>query len=393
MSKRLKFLSSWNVVLILAGNFFVLASGIIISRVNLSERKAEASSVMSFPRDHGQHPDFAAEWWYVNLLARTTKIDGTNEKDLGYVISFSRIAGNKSLLSSRYDQKTKSFKENTNTGGGLSVSLKDGKYLKVQYSNGPTLSTLEELPPGSDRKRVYTLTGKTAEIGSINLTLKERTVVSSGHNTPLLWGGTTGNCRGGISVFGQDDTFYYSIPDLDITGTIIDINGVKRNVKIGKAWIDHQWFNSIPPSDWKGHYWTSLHYTHSSDLYGSGSHQAVGFVTQIYNDGPRYTYWVKRNADGTNECGVGGRITINSYGSTNYPSSWKIELNKDFASVYSNKSSNQFLQTNGIPFSDNQIFTPPLGPAFFEPASYYSGIVNGRSFNGLGVFETHLKKL
>ena len=392
MFKRLKLLSSWNFVLVLAGTVFVLASGIIIQRVNLSERKSEASSVINFPRDHGEHPNFAAEWWYLNLLARTTKTDGTNKKDLGYVISFSRIAGNNGLLSSRYDQNTKSFKESTNTGGNLSISLRDEKYLEVQYLNESTISTLKELTPGTDRKRVYRLAGKTAEIGSFDLTLKERAVVSSGYNTPLLWGGTTGNCQGKISVFRQDDTFYYSIPDLDITGTIIDINGVKRNVKIGKAWIDHQWFNSGPPAGWKGHYWTSFHYTHSGDLYSPGPHQAIGFVTQIYNDGPKYTYWVKRNANGTNECGVGGEITINSYGSTNYPSSWKIELNKGLPGPYidSNKSN---IQASGIPFSDNQIFRSPLGSAFFEPASYYSGTVGGRLFTGLGFFETHLKKL
>lgn len=351
--------------------------------VNSSEIKGEVSSVLNFPRDHGQHSNFAAEWWYLNLLVRTTKIDGTNEKDLGYIMSFSRIAGNNGLLSSEYDQSTKSFKERANTGGSLSVSLKGGKYLFAQYSNGSIISTLEELPPSFDRKRVYKLTGRTVEIGNFDLTLKERAVVSSGYNTPLLWGGTTGNCRGKISVFGNNDTFYYSIPDLDITGTITDGDGVKRNVKIGKAWIDHQWFNAIPPSDWKGHYWTSFHYTHSNDLYDPGPHQAIGFVTQIYKNGPRYIYWVKRNVNGTNECGDDGRITINSYGSTNYPSSWKVELNK---------SNNLFLAANGISFSDNQIFRSPPGPAFFEPASYYSGTVNGKLFTGLGFFETHLRR-
>lgn len=383
MFKEIKLFSSRYFIFVLTGALFVLVLAIILPKVNLSGKKAEASSILSFPRDHGQHPNFAAEWWYLNLLARTTQVDGTDDKDLGYIVSFSRIAGNKSLLSSRYDQNTKSFKESTNTGGNLSVSLKDKKYLKIRYSNGSTILILEELPPGSDRKRIYKLTGKTAEIGSFNLTLKERTVVASGYNTPLLWGGTTGNCQGKISVFGQDDTFYYSIPDLDITGTITDIDGVKRNVKIGKAWIDHQWFNSSPPLNWKGHYWTSFHYTHSSDLYSPGAHQAVGFVTQIYNDSPKYTFWVKRNVDGTNECGVGGKITINSYGFTNYPSSWKIELNKSV--------NNLFLKANGIPSSTNQIFRSPLGP-FFEPASYYSGTVGGRPFAGLGFFETMIKK-
>jgi len=370
-------------VLPILGLAAVLALSAIIPAVNLTQKKAKAAAAVFFPGDHGQHTNYLAEWWYLNLLVRTTKTNGTDEKDLGHVISFSRIAGNKGLLSSRYDNNTKSFKESTNTGGSLTVSLLSGKYMLVKYANGLIAATLEEKPPGADRKKIYKLTGKTGEIGTFDLTMKERTVVSTGFNTPLLWGGTTGNCRGKIPVFGGDDTFYYSIPDLDITGTITDIDGAARAVKAGKGWIDHQWFNTLPPGDWKGHYWTGMHLTNSGSIYDTAPHQAVGFVTQIYNSGPRYTYWVKRNTDGTNECGTGGRATINSYGTTNYPSSWKFELNK---------SNNMFLQMSGISFSDNQIFKPPSGPQFFEPAAYYSGSINGKTFTGLGFFETHLNK-
>lgn len=370
-------------LLILTGAISVLTLGIIIPKVNLSQKSADASSVLTFPRDFGQHINFRAEWWYLNLLLRSTKTDGTGEKDMGHVISFSRIAGSNGLLTSRYDNKQKTFNESTDSGGDLAVSLKDGQYLLVKYTNGPTNATLEETPPGSDRKKVYKLTGNTPEMGSFDLTLKERTVIASGYNTPLLWGGTTGNCRGKISVFAKDDTFYYSIPDLDITGTVTDIDGVVRNIKVGKAWMDHQWFNSIPPNDWEGHYWTSLHLTHSNNLYDSNPHKAVGFVTQIYSEGPRYTYWVKRNANGTNECGVGGNLTVKGYGTTDYPSTWKLELKK---------SNNIFLQADGATFSGNQVFKPPLGPNFFESASFYSGSLNGKSFTGLGFFETHLKE-
>lgn len=367
------------------GALSVLVGGVIISKINLSQKKAEASSVLSFPKDHGQHPSFVTEWWYLNLLTRTTENDGSNERDLGYVISFSQIAGTKNLLSSRYEKGSNTFRENTITGGNLSVSLTENKYLLIKYSSGETSLTLKELPPGNDRRHIYKLVGKTPEIGNVDLTLKERSVVSSGYNTPLLWGGTTGNCQGRISVFSQNDTYYYSIPDLDITGTIIDINGVKRVVKIGKAWIDHQWFNSSPSVNWKGHYWANLHYTFSNDLYNSGHHNAIGFVTQIYLNGPKYTYWVKRNEDGTNECGVDANITINKYGSTNYPASWKIALGD--GSIYLP------ITIKGVSFSDNQIFKPPLGERFIEAASYYSGTIDSKSFTGLGFFETAITNL
>ena len=343
---------------------------------DLSSQKSQVYSVLNFPADHGSHPSFKAEWWYLNLLTRTNKTDGTDQRDLAYVLSFSRILSSNNLLSSRYDNTSKSFKESTEQADSLVVQLLDSSRLSVQFNKGSVLTTLEELATGSDRKKVYHLTGNTVNMGSFDLTLKERTVVSSGFNTPLLWGGTTGNCQGKISVFAQDDTYYYSVPDLDITGSITDLDGTRRNVLIGKAWIDHQWFNNSPSSDWQGHYWTNFHFTNSSDLYESGPHQAFGFVTQIYNDGPKFTYWVKRNADGTNECGTDGTVAVKSYGSTNYPNSWTFN--------------NGPLDAEGSSFSDNQIFQLPIGPKFIEAASYYSGNLNGTPFTGLGFFETHL---
>lgn len=379
--------------------FIILALGLLLTlflvnylpKINLAFKRPQAAALVSFPEDHKSHPNFKAEWWYLNLLTKTTNQQGKDEKDTGYLLSFSTIKPSENstringLLSSFYDNSSKEFKQNTNMGGDLQVYLKNQKYLFAQYTNPDSYATLEEKKPGKDKKRVYKLSGKTPEIGIFDLTLKERTK----SNSPLLWGGNTPNCTGKISVFEPDDTFYYSIPDLDITGTITNPNGEQRNVKIGKAWIDHQWFNSSWPENWKGHYWSGLHFTESSNLYDSGPHHAIGFVTQFYNDEklgeiPKYTYWVKRNANGSNQCGTEGNIAINNYGDTNYPSSWTIDLMK---------SGKKLLQLTGSSFSDNQVFDPPANlKDFFEPVSFYSGTLNGKPITGLGFFETHRTK-
>ena len=378
------------IFLIVAGVIVFLMAN-LLPKIQVYINRPEAAALVSFPKDHASHPGFNAEWWYLNLLTKTTNTSGGDEKDTGFLLSFSTIKPPTSstkvsgLLSSVYDNSSKEFRQNTDIGGDLQVYLKNKKYLFAQYTNPDSYATLEERKPGTDKKRIYKLSGKTPEIGTFNLTLKERTK----SNMPLLWGGNTPNCTGKISVFEPNDTFYYSVPDLDITGTITNTNGEQRNVKIGKAWMDHQWFNSAPPEDWKGHYWNSFHFTESSNLYDSNPHHAIGFVTQIYNDEeigeiPKYTYWVKRNANGSNQCGTEGNIAINNYGETNYPASWTIDLNK---------SGNKFLQFTGSPFSENQIFNPPAGlPQFFEPASFYSGTLNGKSITGLGFFETSRTK-
>lgn len=391
VAKYRKSSSKKGVFILLVGLFSTLVLANFIPKINLSLKKPQANALLSFPQDHSIHPDFNAEWWYLSLMTKTTNNSGEDEKDTGHLISFSSIRPSKEsekingLLSSTYDNSSKEFKENTDIGGDLQVYLKNQKFLFVNYTNPNSYATLEEKKPRADGKKVYKLSGKTPEIGTFNLKLKERTK----SNIPLLWGGNTPNCTGKISVFEPNDTFYYSIPDLDITGTITNPNGEQRNVKIGKAWMDHQWFNNAPPEDWKGHYWTGLHFTESSNLYDSGPHHAIGFVTQFYNDEklgeiPKYTYWVKRNANGSNQCGTEGSISINNYGETNYPSSWAIDLKK---------SGKRFLQLTGSPFSDNQIFDPPADlPDFFESASFYSGTLNGKPITGLGFFETHITR-
>ncbi|MBI4098110.1 MAG: hypothetical protein HY426_03645 [Candidatus Levybacteria bacterium] len=369
-----------SLIFLLVAGILILLLANLLPKIQVYIKRPEAAAVLKFPKDHASHSNYRTEWWYLNLLTRTSNLQGADQKDSGYLLSFSRIDKVGGLLNSKYDNNSKEFKQNTDFGGNLQAYLNNQKYLFVSYTNRDSYATLEERRPGSDGRKIYKLSGKTPEIGTFNLTLKERTKSTE----PLLWGGNSPNCRGRISVFAPNDTYYYSIPNLDITGTITDIDGVTRNVKIGKAWIDHQWLNSAPPADWKGHYWTNFHFTHSDNLYNTAPHQAVGFVTQIYNSGPKYTYWVKRDADGTNQCGTTANIAIGNYDSTNYPSSWTINLQK---------SGGNFLELNGIASSDNQIIDPPGGlPAFFEPASSYTGKLNGRSINGLGFFETHLKR-
>lgn len=350
----------------------------LLSPFTLRNIPANAQSTsLNFPADHAQHTNYKFEWWYLNISTKTQKTDGSDIRELANIVSFSRINGFKNLLSSRYDNQSKSFNEQTTTSGSGQALVNNG-LLYLNFSKSGTYANLEELVPGSDRRRTYRLSGYTPIIGNFNLTLKEKKVVSSGYNTPLLWG-----CNGVISVFGENDTNYYSIPDLDISGYFIDTDGIRRNVISGKAWIDHQWFNSIPTSAWKGHYWTMFHFSYGADAITS-SDGAFAYLTQIYSEGPRYTYWVRRNSDGSNSCGTGGTLRVTGYSNRSYPATWSI-------------SSGNF-NIQGTALSDNQIFTPPANPyislpSFIEANSTYTGTYNGIAIKGAGFFETHVKDL
>lgn len=342
--------------------------------------RATTTTYLSFPRDHASHPSYAAEWWYINLRLNTTKEDGTDQREYASLVSFSRINNNSGLLTSLADLKSNTFSERTLTQGSLNVSINTAGRLGVRYVNDNLRMMLNESAPLANGAKKYSLQGTMTNGGSLLLTLTERTVPRSGTTTPLLWG-----CTGKISVFGTNDTYYYSIPDLDTTGSIQLPDGTRRIVTGGKAWIDHQWFNNVPPYDWEGHYWMSGHWSRSQNIYDRTSqHQALGYVTQVYDNGEKYTYWVRRKTDGTNACGNYATAAFSSYSPTGYPNIWNVSLKNSPTSIVAS-----FTATAT---SDNQVFNPPIGPDFFEPAAKLTGTIDGAQWYGIGFLETHLKR-
>ena len=367
-SKKVIFL----VTILLLSIISILISN-LISKTNTDTRSQAAQTPkISFPKDHIFHKNFSREWWYLNLLVRT---DDNKIRDTGYIISFGKIGDTFALLTSKYDNYDKKFKEETYKSGTLTSTLGKNNLFTISYSqkNGPKL-TFKELSPLQNGAKRYSLKGNSLQTGTLDLIFTENTVSKKGYNTPLLWG-----CNGNISVFEPNDTYYYSIPDLDITGTVKEGDGKIRNVKVGKAWIDHQWFNSSPTSDWKGHNWIGHHLTQRNDFIGP--HTAIGAVTQIFSNGPKYSYWVKRNPDGTNDCGTDVNFQIKNKYSNNYPSQIKINITKSNKKIYSGTIT---------PMNRNQVFTSS-GIDFFEPMSYISGTLGKNNVTGLGFFETAIK--
>jgi len=226
-----------NKVFLLVGIIILAILSIFISnsinKTNADTRsRAVHTSKISFPKDHLFHSNFKREWWYINLLIRT---DDKEIRDTGYVISLGKIDNISALLTSKYNDYNTKFNEETHRPGILTSTVGKTNLFTISFSkkNGPTF-TLKELPPLQNGAKRYSLKGNSPQTGTLNLILTEKTVSPKGYNTPLLWG-----CNGNISVFKPNDTYYYSIPDLDIAGTVKGSDGIIKEVKVGKAWMDH----------------------------------------------------------------------------------------------------------------------------------------------------------
>lgn len=150
-----------------------------ISKTNTETRSQTASTtakkskpLINFPDDHIFHSTFKREWWYINLLVRSSSDKDT--KDTGYIISFSKIGKIFGLLTSRYDDSTKKLSQKTNFPGKVSATIKNG-LLNVSYTqtDGPSLTLIELLPLKRGAKQ-FSLKGSTPEIGTIDLLLTEK---------------------------------------------------------------------------------------------------------------------------------------------------------------------------------------------------------------------------
>jgi len=345
---------------------FVVFAGFVMANkpsLNTTESLARSTpkspapkSLLKFPRDHAQHPSFAAEWWYINMnLPLSNAYQGSRSMDS--VMSLSRISGKNHFLISSYMRETGKFSEKTHLGKTKQVNVPLG--VGFEFTSSGASGSIK---PISSRGGTYTfeLKGRSPQIQEFDLRL-----IVPKFDDPLLWG-----CTGRISVFSPNDTYYYSVPLIRVTGTV-EIDNIPYQVSNGVAWMDHQWFSSSPSGGWNGHYWLSA---------SNGSTNALGVVAQIFSGTPKNTYWVMRK-NGNNYCGTGIFPKVVS----KWPNGYPKQVN-----FYTKTKEGVTATTR----SRNQIFSSHGSPAFYESSIVgLTGTLNGLGVGNMkyGFLETHLK--
>ena len=205
---------------------------------------------LSFPRDHGAHPDHRIEWWYFTGWLRT---DGGDP--LGFQITFFRsrpafATANPSAFAARqilfahaalsdpaagrlvHDQRV------ARAGFGLaSAASEDTAIALLDW-------TLARRPDGSFAAKAF------------GLDLVFRPV------QPAMANGDRGYSRKGPKP--EQASYYYSIPHLQVTGSIA--RSGRREPVTGEAWLDREWSSSLLPESAVGWDWTGLNLDDGSAL-------------------------------------------------------------------------------------------------------------------------------
>jgi predicted secreted hydrolase len=197
-----------------------------------------------FPRDHGAHPEFRVEWWYVT---------GWLENRLGFQITFFRARPDQeSANPSRFNPKQVLFAHAALSDPARGRLLHDQRAARAGFSLaqaelGRTAVWIDDwrLELKGDRYEARLA----ARDFSLELNFLARQLVLQGDR---------GFSRKGHRP--NEASYYYSRPHLEVSGKL---DG--REVK-GSAWLDHEWSSAYMAPEAGGWDWCGINLADGGSL-------------------------------------------------------------------------------------------------------------------------------
>ena len=258
--------------------------------------KAIKKRLFHFPEDHGPHPGFRNEWWYL-----TGNLDSERGRRFGFELTFFRFAlrpgpqSNPNRSGSDWqthqvyiahfavtDKKNEQFHVAQRFSRGalglagaqatpFKVWLEDWSIKENQINGVEAAKTVDwELTASGDKLSLH-----------LNL-IADKPPVLNGNNGLSQKSAAQGNA-----------SYYYSISRLRSEGTL-EIAGETHRVS-GMSWLDREWSSSTLADDQQGWDWFALQLSDGSDLMfynirkNDGSQDEHSAGTWISKDGePRH---------------------------------------------------------------------------------------------------------
>ncbi len=201
---------------------------------------------LAFPADHGAHPAFRTEWWYV-----TGWLKGADGRDLGFQVTFFRVnphaaAGNPSRFAPHQVIFAHAALSDTAVGRILHAerAARAGFGLAGAATGNADVRlsgwTFRRLPDARFAARV------SGRDFSLDLDFRP--------TQPPLAEGENGYSRKGPKP--EQASYYYSMPHLAVAGTVV--RGGKAERVTGEAWLDREWSSDYLAPDAAGWDWAGL---------------------------------------------------------------------------------------------------------------------------------------
>ena len=230
-------------------------------------------AVLSFPSDHGAHPEYRIEWWYL-----TANLEDDSGNDYGVQWTLFRSA--------LQPFERSGWSSPQIWMGHAGLTSKDNHFFAERLARGgigqagvtttPFMAWIDDwemLSPNNDLQHL-TLSASGAEFSyDLDLTAK----------TPLALHGDNGYSV--KSASGQA-SYYYSQPKYQITGRLTLPNGAVDVT--GNGWLDREWSSQPLAEDQSGWDWFSLSFNSGEQLMGfllRGEHNTFTSGSWIDADG------------------------------------------------------------------------------------------------------------
>lgn len=199
---------------------------------------------IAFPRDHGAHPSFRTEWWYV-----TANLHGADGKDYGVQWTLFRHALEPGA-GTGWDDRTVFMAHAAATSADTHV------FAQTTARGGVGQAGVE---PNPFRAFIddWSFTARDADVTQATLTAhgtRFSYALTLTRNGPYVLQGDKGFSL--KSEAGQA-SHYYSGPFFSIGGKL-SIDGHETQVT-GRAWMDREWSSQSLAPDQKGWDWLALH--------------------------------------------------------------------------------------------------------------------------------------
>ena len=199
-----------------------------------------------FPRDHGAHPDFRTEWWYVTGWLKTA-----GGEDLGFQVTFFRTrppysSDNPSAFAPRQVLLAHAALSDPKLGR-LRHDQRAAPALGVAGADEGTTRTWIDAWRLELQGQTYRAVVPARDFG-LDLAFTP--------NRPPLLQGIEGLSRKGRGE--GEASYYYSRPGLAVSGSIERGSGKEKVT--GSAWLDHEWSSQYLAAGASGWDWVGINF-------------------------------------------------------------------------------------------------------------------------------------
>jgi len=244
---------------------------------------------LEFPRDHGSHPEYRTEWWYI-----TGWVKGTDGIERGLQITFFR-----SRTGIGEDNPSRFAPTQLVFAHAALADAANGRLLHDQRAARAGLG-LADAAVGRTDVHIDDWSLKLSDEGYVaRIAARDFSFALRFQPTQaLLLQGERGYSRKGPKP--EQASYYYSRPQLAISGTI---NEKGKSLEVtGRAWLDHEWSSEALAAEASGWDWVGLNLADGGAL--------MAFRMRDRNGGTFWAGGARRGADGRERVLAPGEISF-----------------------------------------------------------------------------------